>query len=510
MPANPRYAGLQPSTYNPGDINPSSFGNFNYTGNWLPVEGSFRGEDAQGAFWYAPFQNRTQGFGAMDNPTGRWNQDGQWVVEPSTLQNFGQYLSAEDPSAGVNSRLWSALFRPDAQLVNLTGNTNLPGLNSASNLGWGYMTRTQPEVERHDPAHSSFDLIADLIMPVVGSAIVGGAGALGAGAGATGAGAAAGAEGAIGGLAGVGAGAGTSGLGTVAGLGSLGAGLESAWGVNPSGGEYDWLADVLNQGGPTGDVGWAGSAGTPLQGVASSGTGGVANSPSWFENLFNLPGGSMPSGGSNGNNNSGGLFGTGISAQQAGSLLSSILGLAGSNAQSNALQNLQNQQQQTSQNFQNMGAPYRAAALGMLTNPDSFYSGPNAQANLQGVLQGLSVNGNPFGNPTSLALAQQGQRGLYNSTLGLLGQLGGLSGYNQAGASSALNTQLPLLQAQAQGNQWNALGAGLNGVLNPQPTMAELLALIRGSSGGLANSTGAFLPSISGGLWSNDENQVLT
>ena len=75
--------------------------------------------------------------------------------------------------------MWSALFRPDAQLVNLTGNTNLPGLNSASNLGWGYMTRTQPEVERHDPAHSSFDLIADFGMPVIGSLGVGAAAGLG-------------------------------------------------------------------------------------------------------------------------------------------------------------------------------------------------------------------------------------------------------------------------------------------------------------------------------------------
>ena len=496
----------QPFTYAQNELNPASFGNFNYGGDWMQVEGGYRGVDNQGAFWYTPFQNRTNTGGAPDGP-GHWTQDGGWMADP--VNTYGQTYTAADPSLGVNSPLWAAQYGPDAQLVNLAGNTNLPGLNSASNLGWGYLSRTAPPVVQHSPAHSSFDLIADLIMPVVGSAIVGGAGALGAGAGATGAGAAAGAEGAIGGLAGVGAGAGTSGLGTVAGLGSLGAGLESAWGVNPSGGEYDWLADVLNQGGPTGDVGWAGSSGTPLEGVASSGTGGVANSPNWFENLFNLPGGSMPSGGSNGNN-SGGLFGTGISAQQAGSLLSSILGLAGSNAQSNALQNIQNQQQQTSQQFQNMGAPYRAAALGMLTNPDSFYSGPNAQSNLQGVLQGLSVNGNPFGNPTSLALAQQGQRGLYNSTLGLLGQLGGLSGYNQAGASSALNTQLPLLQAQAQGNQWNALGAGLNSIVNPQPTLAELVAMLRGQGGGLAASNGAFLPSLGGGLWNNDENQTLT
>ena len=193
---------------------------------------------------------------------------------------------------------------------------------------------------------------------------------------------------------------------------------------------------------------------------------------------------------------------------QYGSILSTIL--AGSNSQQSALQDIQNHQQQTSQQFQNMGAPYRAAALQMLANPGNFYSGQNAQDNLAGVLQGLSVNGNPFGNPTSLALAQQGQRGLYNSTLGLLGQLGGLSGYNQAGASSALNTQLPLLQAQAQGNQWNALGAGLNSIVNPQPTLAELVAMLRGQGGGLAASNGAFLPSASGGLWSNDENQTLT
>ena len=495
-----------PNDYALNAVNPSTFGNFNYTGNWTAIDGGFRGRDATGDVYYAPFREQTNAGGAPDGP-GHWTQDGGWMADP--VNYYGLYNSTEgDPLNHLNNFRNAPMFGMDAQLVNLTGNTNLPGVGN-NNLGWGYMSRTPFEVNRHGPAHSSFDLIADLVMPVVGSAIVGGAGALGAGAGATGAGAAAGADGAIGGLAGVGAGAGTSGLGTVAGLGSLGAGLESAWGVNPSGGEYDWLADVLNQGGPTGDVGWAGSSGTPLEGVASSGTGGVANSPNWFENLFNLPGGSMPSGGSNGNN-SGGLFGTGISAQQAGSLLSSILGLAGSNAQSNALQNIQNQQQQTSQQFQNMGAPYRAAALGMLTNPDSFYSGPNAQSNLQGVLQGLSVNGNPFGNPTSLALAQQGQRGLYNSTLGLLGQLGGLSGYNQAGASSALNTQLPLLQAQAQGNQWNALGAGLNSIVNPQPTLAELVAMLRGQGGGLAASNGAFLPSLGGGLWNNDENQTLT
>lgn len=161
----------------------------------------------------------------------------------------------------------------------------------------------------------------------------------------------------------------------------------------------------------------------------------------------------------------------------------SLLGILGSSAQGSALKDVAAQQAALQASAQAMGAPYRAQALDMLKNPNSFFSGPVAQSNLQGVLQGLSVNGNPFGNPTSLALAQQGQRGLYNQTLANFGQMGGLSGYNAAGANQSLGADLAIREAMSQGNTWNAVGSGLNAVLNPQPSLVDILKQIQGLGG---------------------------
>lgn len=528
----------QQSDYAPNELNPSSFGNFNFTGNWIPTEGGYRGRDATGDFWYTPFQNRTQGFGAMDNPTGRWNQDGQWVTDTASRSSFGQYVTE---GAGPDGRTgtWFAGYGPNSQLVNLTGNTNLPGLNSANNLGWGRMSRTAPIAQWNEPAHSDFDLIADFVMPVVGSAIVGGAGAglWGAGA-ASGAGAGAGAAGAssleaaLAGYAGTAAGTGIGAFGAAgagagglaaaeAALGELGintaamsqaelasfaelfSGADAAWGAN--GFNYDPTFGI-----DPASTQFSGGTMTNAEIAAQ-----IGQNPSFLEQLQNLvtnTPGSMPTGAGVGSGNTTGgnsvmnqlsnLFTGNAPLGQYGSILSSILGMIGSNSQTNALQGLAAQQGTNQNMLLNMGAPYRSRLAQLYANPNAFLSSPEVQIPVQQgtdiLARALSTQGNPAlsGGPL-----QQLQSYASNQLFGRLGQerdrlagFGGLTAYNNAGASGVNNYQLPLLAAQSENNIWNAAGAGLNSALNPQPTWQQLLAMLQGqtspglSGGGLTNA----------------------
>lgn len=468
--------------YGLNEINPSSLPLFDYTGKLTEVAGGYLGNDpTKGAFTWSPFQ-MAQSTGGVDGP-GKWT-DGGWVADPTNY--WGIYQSG-DPGMGR-----SALSGHTAANIPLNDpNTELVRMPDGQ---WGYRRwGADLPVQRHDPAHSSFDAIADFWMPVIGSAVVGGIGA-GAMMGGTGGAAGASAAGAEGALAGGAMDMGI-GLGEVYGIGQGAAGAGTgAWGANMNG--YDSFLQSI--GIDPASTQFAGGTMTNAD-IASQIGGG-----NWWDSLSNFTN-SPPTGGLTGgdgtvsdgsggpvSNTAGGISqntlntffeNLGLTPQQAGSLLSSGLGLLGSNAQANALSGIANNQAAFQQQALAMGAPYRAQALQMLTNPDSFFSGQVAQDNLKGVLQGLSVNGNPFGNPTSLALAQQGQRGLYNSTLGNLGQLGGLGGFNAAAANNNLSTQLALEQAKQQGNSWNAVGAGLNGFLNPQPNWLDLLTtLSKGSA----------------------------
>lgn len=458
-----------------------------------------------GTGFFTPFIHGTNTGGGPNaaGTNGRWTETG-WEATPE--QYFGSWQTYGE--GGHNAPLYG---RDNSQLMRFAG--SLPGVQGGA--GFGSYSTTRPTAFLNEWAPStSFgsDILTNLLGG--GNAAAGQnhlTGAFGEPVGAAtpllaflGAGAAGGA-GASGGAEAMGAvGSGTEGL---AGYTGASGGANAGW-LNSGGGNWfsdlfggsgsDVLggADVLEGGFGTDALG----GGMPDWNTIPGTTGGGGNTGTfgqWDPSSLTEYGVPTVGGGSGGGSASTGsgansplntwlMENVGINASQAGSLASSLLGLMGSSAQTQALQGLSAQQQQQVQRFLNMGAPYRAEALNMLRNPDSFFSGPVAQSNLQGVLQGLSVNGNPFGNPTSLALAQQGQRGLYNSTLANLGQLGGLSGYNSAGASGAINNPLALQTVLSQNNGWNAIGAGLNSFLNPQPSMAELLATLRSGNGGLA------------------------
>jgi hypothetical protein len=461
----------KPGTWKPGEVNPSSFSGFNYSGNWTPGQGFFQGSDDQGAFYYTPAVRGYNTGGNAGNVSGTWG-DGGFVADPQ--EYYGLYTQPEGANDG-KSPYWGAQYGQDAQLVNLTGNTNLPGVG-ANNLGWGYMSRTAPKTNRNLP-YQSTDWTNGVIKAgpwIVASAGLGalaapalagaaGAGVAGAEAGALGAGALE--AGALTGAAGYGTALEASLAGLGAGTGGLAAGADAAWGANPS---WDYGEFLNSIGVDPASTQFSGGTLGNAEIAASIGGGGSAL-PSWVNDIakaFNMT-------------NADGSLNMG----QLVKLIPNVVGMLGSNAQTNAIGDVAKNQAALQQQAIGMGAPYRAEALKMLNDPNSFFSGQVAQDNLRGVLQGLSVNGNPFGNPTSLALAQQGQRGLYNSTLANLGQMGGLSGYNAAGANQALSTQLALQQAMSQGNSWNALGAGLNTILNPQPSLVELLAMLKGGGG---------------------------
>mgnify|MGYP001572191969 FL=1 len=96
--------------------------------------------------------------------------------------------------------------------------------------------------------------------------------------------------------------------------------------------------------------------------------------------------------------------------------------------------------------------------------------------------QALSVQGNPYGNPRAQFEIENYAANQLFGRLGQekdrLGGFGGLSSYNQAA---------PQLQSAAigqGGNIYNALGYGLNQITNPQPTLADLLRVLRPQSSG--------------------------
>lgn len=170
-------------------------------------------------------------------------------------------------------------------------------------------------------------------------------------------------------------------------------------------------------------------------------------------------------------------------------LLPSILGGLGSMSQTDALKDLAAQQGQNSAQLQAMGAPYRNALAKLYANPAAFLSSPEVTTSVdqgtQAMARALSAQfGNPVGSGTAL---QELQNYAANQLFGKLGQekdrlagFGGLTAYNNAGANSFGNMQIPLAAANSESNLWNAIGSGLNTVLNPQPTLVDLLRELRG------------------------------
>ena len=125
-----------------------------------------------------------------------------------------------------------------------------------------------------------------------------------------------------------------------------------------------------------------------------------------------------------------------------------------------------------------MGAPYRDEVSRISADPNAFYSGPQATKATESVLQRLSAtHGNPAGSPFAQSLTIDALYDQYGRERDRLAGFGGLTQYNAAapGASAA--------GIGAQGAVLGDIGYGIGNVLNPQPSLAQLLRQY-GVSGG--------------------------
>jgi hypothetical protein len=148
------------------------------------------------------------------------------------------------------------------------------------------------------------------------------------------------------------------------------------------------------------------------------------------------------------------------------------IGAYAANQQANSLQDLANK-------YMEMGAPSRARyeasfAPGFtMANDPGYTDALNAAS--KATLHGLSVNGNPAGSPNAWSTSLQD---LYAKTAypalqtfrnqnAATGGIASFSAAAPAASTSAIN---------AGSNVFNAIGAGVNDIFNPKPSLAETLA----------------------------------
>lgn len=264
---------------------------------------------------------------------------------------------------------------------------------------------------------------------------------------------------------------------SLAGVSGLGALADLPWGVNQRGGmdysdflsEFGFSPDTLPSLPELGPV-------TNLQDMITK----LDSTPAGKDWLNKMIGGASDAAGSTSLISK--LLGSNTGASMLTKLLPSALGLLGSSQQNKALEELVGTQGANRDALLAFGAPYRQRLAGLYDNPSAYLNSPEVQIPVQqgtnAMARALSTQGNPIGNGTAL---QELQNYSANQLFGRLGQekdrlagFGGLTAYNQAGAQQFGNTQAQQALAQGQGNMWNSLGYGLNQVLNPQPTMADL------------------------------------
>ena len=158
-----------------------------------------------------------------------------------------------------------------------------------------------------------------------------------------------------------------------------------------------------------------------------------------------------------------------------GGIAPAVMGWFASNKNTEALENFTNQ-------WMSMGQGYRdqLANLDTQGGMEAWTNGPQVQTTLNKTLEGaaraLSVEGNPALNP----FAQNTMRdaGLDKMWEMLTGEKQFLAGAGGLGSFNAAAPQMALAQINSGNNAWNAIGSGLSSVLNPQPTLEEVLAML--------------------------------
>ena len=135
-----------------------------------------------------------------------------------------------------------------------------------------------------------------------------------------------------------------------------------------------------------------------------------------------------------------------------GVLGSTGLGIYGSDKYADTLKAIADQSRADRQ-------PFLDKSLEWLNNPAAYTAGPGA-AGVDAALRGLSVNGNPFGSATSLALAGDVANKNWQNAVTGFGNLG-LSGSDSRNAMLAG-------AANANSGKYDAVGYGLENLFNPK------------------------------------------
>lgn len=225
-----------------------------------------------------------------------------------------------------------------------------------------------------------------------------------------------------------------------------------------------------------------------LSGPGVTGAGTAANSGAATDAAFGSGGATqVASGGATGAAGAGGgtaaagtalsrlLAGNGTSADWLsvlGTGAGTALGVAGSMQGANASNALAGQ-------LFAAGAPSRGRFEASMTpgfDPMSIpgYSGAVDTAS-QGLLRGLSTQGNPFGNPGGLINANK--QIISGTELPAIqnyqSQNAAAGGFGSFGAAAPGAAQTAI---QNQGNVWNAVGSGVGALTNPNPSLAQVLA----------------------------------
>ena len=219
--------------------------------------------------------------------------------------------------------------------------------------------------------------------------------------------------------------------------------------------------DAWNGGMNTGGSDWSSGLDTAM----NSGAGNAASSTNWLSQLAKAPTSILKS-----------LGFSDSDISSIGKLGAAGFGAYASNQQSERLADLANE-------YKGFGAPYRAELSRLQSDPGSFLTSPRVTTAVdQGtnaMARALSAkDGNPMGSGRALQeLQNYSTNSLYGQLTNRENQLanfGGLSGFNAAAP------QANLASVQQSGNMYNAIGAGINDVFNPQPTYMDLIKAMKG------------------------------
>ena len=171
------------------------------------------------------------------------------------------------------------------------------------------------------------------------------------------------------------------------------------------------------------------------------------------------------------------LFGLGQTGQDilsvGGAILPAALSAYGSNEQAKSLSEL-------AARYEGYGAPYRQSLTDISADPSKFFNSPAAQQAMKSYNQSISATtGNPAGSPYAQALGIEALYKQYGAERDRLAGFGGLTQYNAAAPGVATGA------IGAQGAVLGDIGYGIGNVMNPKPSLADILRQYKTAGGGI-------------------------